>query len=300
MSAPKNEIESSIQKWRVAADLAARLNCPHCHKPDTNDHYMHFCTAPTVVAARQQHHKLLTQAIFACKLKKTTAQALTAMYSLDAHGRHIDPGSTDDGACAALVDEVLSRVPKAVPARAALVALMKMGPSERTQGWFPKCFEHGMRLLGEPLAEARTFQSQVVRLAMETDMWTERCKLVHPDGTTGLSSRQRASAEYTGELERTGLRQMPVTRRFYMGIAQSKRRTQLALWQTAFAAKATGPMDRFVEKKDKPGRLSKAERTAIRQVAKEARRRAQPREVGTTPSSLTIGAGREKNAREPH
>ena len=79
-----------------------------------------------------------------------------------------------------------------------------------------------------------------------------------------------------------------------MGIAQSKRRTQLALWQTAFAAKATGPMDRFVVRKDKPGKPSKAERTAIRKVATEARRKAQPREVGTTPSSLMIGAGREK------
>ena len=52
---PQADIETSIQTWRVAADLAARLNCPHCHKPDTNDHYRHFCTEPTVVAARKKH-----------------------------------------------------------------------------------------------------------------------------------------------------------------------------------------------------------------------------------------------------
>ena len=261
---PPSEIESSIQEWRVAADLATRLDCPHCHKPDTNDHYMHFCVAPTVVAARRKHRKLLTEAIFACKIKRSTAKALTAMYSLDAQGRHIDPGSTDDDACANLVDGVICRVKEAAPARAALIDLAKMGPSERTQGWFPKSFEHGMRLLGEQLAEVRTFQSHVVKLAMETGMWAARCKLVHPDGTSGLPSRQRASAEYTSELERTGMRRMPVTRRFYMGMPPSKRRAQLEQWTTAFPAKATGPMDRFVTRRKGREKLSKAEKTAIK------------------------------------
>ena len=49
---PCEDIEASIQTWRVATDLAIRLNCPYCHKPDTNDHYRHFCVEPTVVAAR--------------------------------------------------------------------------------------------------------------------------------------------------------------------------------------------------------------------------------------------------------
>ena len=32
------DIGASIQARRVAPDLAVRLNCPYCHKPDTNDH----------------------------------------------------------------------------------------------------------------------------------------------------------------------------------------------------------------------------------------------------------------------
>ena len=35
---PHEDIGASIQAHRVAADLAVRLNCPYCHKPDTNDH----------------------------------------------------------------------------------------------------------------------------------------------------------------------------------------------------------------------------------------------------------------------
>ena len=53
------------------------------------------------------------------------------------------------------------------PAGVALIALLKMGPTERTQGWLPKNFEHGRRLLGEPLKNVRTFQAHVVKLAME-------------------------------------------------------------------------------------------------------------------------------------
>ena len=60
-----------------------------------------------------------------------------------------------------------SRIPVVEPARGALIALLKMGPPERTQGWFPKQFDHGMYLLGESLDKVRTFQRHVVRLAME-------------------------------------------------------------------------------------------------------------------------------------
>ena len=34
--------------------------------------------------------------------------------------------------------------PEAAPARGALIALLEMGPPERTQGWFPEQFDHGM------------------------------------------------------------------------------------------------------------------------------------------------------------
>jgi hypothetical protein len=58
-----------------------------------------------------------------------------------------------------------------------------------------------MYLLGEPLEKVRTFQSHVVRLAMGADMWAARCRLVHPGGTTGLSSPRAASGEYATALE---------------------------------------------------------------------------------------------------
>ena len=70
INTPHTDIKTSVQAWRVAADLAARLDYPHCQKPDTNDHYQHYCLAPTVVAARQEHRRLLATAIFTCELKR--------------------------------------------------------------------------------------------------------------------------------------------------------------------------------------------------------------------------------------
>ena len=64
---PCEDIGASIQARRVAADLATRLNYPYCHKPDTNDHYRHFCVEPTVVAARKKHKELLIAAIYTCE-----------------------------------------------------------------------------------------------------------------------------------------------------------------------------------------------------------------------------------------
>ena len=63
------DIEVSIQACGVAADLAARLNCPHCQKLDTNDHHGHFCLEPTVVVARRDHQRPLAAAIHTCTQK---------------------------------------------------------------------------------------------------------------------------------------------------------------------------------------------------------------------------------------
>ena len=132
----------------MAADLAARLNYPHCQKPDKNDHYMHFCLTPTVIAARRENRRLLAAAIFTCELKKTTAGAPAAMYSIDAQGRHIDPGKTDGGACENLVGKLIVTRENIKPTRVALIFLLKVGPTKRTYGWFPKTIEYGMHLLG--------------------------------------------------------------------------------------------------------------------------------------------------------
>ena len=125
------DIEAYIRYWRFHTDLAERLNCPHCKVADTNDHYMHYCEEPTVVAARRKHLALLPAAIHRSGLKPTTARALTSIYTLGNEGRHIDPGAEDSEVCAELVDNVInSEVPAVVPARRALIALLGMGPSE--------------------------------------------------------------------------------------------------------------------------------------------------------------------------
>ena len=62
-----------------------------------------------------------------------------------------------------------TEVPAAAPARGALIALLEVGPPERTRGWFPKQFDYGMHLLVEPLEKVHKFQARI-RLAMETDM----------------------------------------------------------------------------------------------------------------------------------
>ena len=58
---------------------------------------------------------------------------------------------------AGLVDNMINmEVPAVAPARGALIALLEMEPSERTQGWFPKRFDYGMYL---PENRSRRFAS---------------------------------------------------------------------------------------------------------------------------------------------
>ena len=69
----------------------------YCKEKGTNAHYLRFCREPIVVTARGKHHSLHAAAIHTCKLKKSTANALTVVYDLNNLGRHIDPGSKEDG-----------------------------------------------------------------------------------------------------------------------------------------------------------------------------------------------------------
>ena len=133
-SVPWEHIEASIQAWRVKTDLEPGLHCPHCKEPDTSDHYRHFYRDPPVAVARRTHLDLLVVAIYTCKLKLTTARALTTMCTLDNDGRHVDPGAR--GACARkeLVDYVIFQTPDVAPVLKALIALIQMGSSHRTQG----------------------------------------------------------------------------------------------------------------------------------------------------------------------
>ena len=190
---PEGAVQASLRKWRVNADLDIRLNCPFCNERDDNNHYLSFCREPTVVAARAQHYALLTAAIHACKLKKSTACVFAAIYTLDDAGRHVDPRSGEIQKCEDLVDRLLDSHPRAKPARGGLVDLLEMGPAERTQEWFPRTFAHGMYPLGEDLGEIRSLQARVVVLAMEAEMWTARCRIMHPGGSTGKSQKATAA-----------------------------------------------------------------------------------------------------------
>ena len=93
-----------------------------------------------------------------------------------------------------------------------------MGPSERTQGWLPRTFDHGMCLLGEKIDNVRAFQARVVGLAMDSEMWTARCRVMHPGGTSGVSQRTTAADEYASETQRTKRKSMPVSLMTYKGL----------------------------------------------------------------------------------
>ena len=115
--------------------------------------------------------------------------------------------------CAGLVDNMINtEVPAAAPVRGALVALLEMGTSERTQGWFPKPFDHEMYLLGEPLEKVREFQAHVVRLAMEADIWATRCRMIHPGRTESTYSHKAAADEYAATLLRARRKYLPATK----------------------------------------------------------------------------------------
>ena len=139
------------------------------------------------------------------------------MYNLDNDRRHIDPGAAGRAVCADLVDNlIITVVPAAAPARGTLTALLEMGASEWVQGWFPKQFNYGMYLLGKPLDEVRKFQTHVVRLATEADMWTARCRMIHTGRTESASSRKAAADEYAAKLLRTKRGNLPITKRIYI------------------------------------------------------------------------------------
>ena len=148
------------------------------------------------------------------------------MYTMDNEGRHIDPVSR--GVCAGLVDNMIASEVRAVaPARGAFIALLEMGPSERTQGWFPKQSDYGVYLLGEPPDKVRTFQTYVARLTMETDMWAAHCRRIHLGRTTSVSSHEAAADEYAATLLRTRRKHLPITKRIYMGLPARRRVTMM-------------------------------------------------------------------------
>ena len=93
-----------------------------------------------------------------CELKKTTAEALISMYSLDDQGRHIGPWAIESDTCEDLMDGLIIKIKEIRPAKTAMIALLKMGLPERTQGWFKK-----VRARHAPLRRAAEENSHLPR-----------------------------------------------------------------------------------------------------------------------------------------
>ena len=107
-----------------------------------------------------------------------------------------------------------------------------------------------MRLLREPLKHARTFQTHVVKVAMEVGMWSIVGRPV-PIGAPGwydrCASHKKAQDEYSGELRRSERGAMPITRRAFMGLPTSRRKTHLKQWKMAFADMKRKLLDDWVK-----------------------------------------------------
>ena len=147
---------------------------------------------------------------------------------------------------------------------------MEEGPSERTQERSPKLFNHGIYLPGEPLEKVSTFQTHVVRLDMETDTWATRCRLVHPGGTTGSSSRKAVSDEYTATLERTKRKHLPIMKMVYMGLPTQRRKVLMRQWEVAFPTPKKDPLDAWITGTQRSVKPTQQERRAKRKDAETA------------------------------
>ena len=133
-----------------------------------------------------------------------------------------------------------------------------------------------MRLLGEPLKKVRIFQAHVVRKDMEAGMWVARCRVMHPGGMRGLPPRQKAPDEYASELNRSGLEEIPITKRFYMGLPPSKRSPLLTQWEIASPALERTLLDNWMQQKEGPAPMSRRGRNTIHGAAAAAMRKADP------------------------
>ena len=80
-------------------------------------------------------------------------------------------------------------------------------------------------------------------------MRAARYRVVHPHDTRGPPSRRKASDEYASELNRSGLKEMPITRRFYVGLPPPRRTPLLAQWKVASPAPERLFLDNRIQRK---------------------------------------------------
>ena len=142
-----------------------------------------------------------------------------------------------------------------------------------------------MYLLGEPLDKVRKFQTHVVRLAMETDMRATRCRVIHPERTTGISSCEDASDEYAAALERTRRKHLLFTRRVYMGLPTQRRKPLMRQLEVAFPATARAPLYAWLTSAPRSAKPTHQERRAKRKVGETTPKAATP---ATKPGPLRV------------
>ena len=138
-----------------------------------------------------------------------------------------------------------------------------MGPPERAQGWFPKQFDYRMFLLKEPINKIRTSQAHVARFAMETEMWSVCCRVIHPGWTTGISSRKVAADEYAETFQRMERKHTPVSRMLYIGLPSSKRRALIEQLLIALPIRKDTSMDVWLTKTPQYEQPTKRKRWAF-------------------------------------
>ena len=89
----------------------------------------------------------------------------------------------------------------------------------------------------------RTFQTHVVRLAVEAGTWATLYRMMYPGGTTGTSPRKADVDEYAATLERTERKHVHITKIVFMGLPSSKRKALMEQCDVAFPTRKVTPLD---------------------------------------------------------
>ena len=145
-----------------------------------------------------------------------------------------------------------------------------------------------MYLLGEPLDKVRAFQTHVARLAMKTDMWAARCRMIHPGGTTGISSRKAAAGKYAATLEHRKRKDLPVAKRVYMGLPTRRRKTMMQQWGIAFPTPAEAPLYSWVTRTPGPAKHTQKERRVKRKDGETAQKTVTPAVISGPVRALCV------------
>ena len=78
---------------------------------------------------------------------------------------------------------------------------------------------------------------------MEADTRAARCPMIHPDMTESVFSRKAAAAgECAAKIQRTRRKDLPITKRIYMGLPARRRVGMMQQWELPWPTPAKGPL----------------------------------------------------------